>query len=147
MESLTRVLGAEGRLERLALGRARLDVAAGWSQLKAWATRPRGVLRVEPGPTPILRLAGRLDHRLGATLKAEARALSAPGPRRLKLDVSALDGWNTAGLAALVATVEQVEEIGGEIELHAPTAAFRRVLEQGQLHRLFTVTDAPARAA
>lgn len=118
-----------------------------WESLRTWLHRPAGVVALEPGRIPCLRVTGRLDGRLGGTLKAQAEAISARGGRRWQIDLSGVRSWNAEGLAALVNALDLSERAGCELALRAPAPAIRRVLERAQLHRMFTITDEPNLAA
>ncbi|MEB3220594.1 MAG: STAS domain-containing protein [Candidatus Sericytochromatia bacterium] len=146
MESHAKALGARAHLG-WADGAAPAPWAAALGRLQAWWRQGDGVTWHQGGAVPCLRLAGRLDRRLGATLRAEAREALARGTRRWQIDLTDVTAWDAEGLAALVNALDHSEQAGATLELRAPSPPIRRVLARTQLHRMFVIIDAPARAA
>ncbi|MEB3327897.1 MAG: STAS domain-containing protein [Candidatus Sericytochromatia bacterium] len=146
MESHARALGAGVRLGWEGGGR-RTPWVATWGRLKGLWRDTKGATWQPGGTVPCLRLTGRLDGRLGALLRAEAREVVARGTRRWQLDLGGVLAWDAEGLAALVTALDHSEQAGASLELRAPSPPIQRVLARTQLHRMFVIVDAPPRAA
>jgi anti-anti-sigma factor len=146
MESHARTLGTGIRLGWEEGGR-RQPWAVAWGRLKGLWRHTEGAAWHPGGGVPCLRLTGRLDGRLGAVLRTEAREVVERGTRRWQLDLGGVTAWDAEGLAALVNALDHSEQAGATLELRAPSPPIRRVLARTQLHRMFVIVDAPARAA
>ena len=88
----------------------------------------------------ILRLRGELEMATAERFGEEARLLHLNGTPRLVIDLSELDFIDSSGLREFVVAQRRQREIGGDIELRAPTANVRRILEIVGLDQVLTIS-------
>ncbi|MFG2292398.1 STAS domain-containing protein [Streptomyces sp. NPDC048603] len=88
----------------------------------------------------ILVLSGELDHDTAHPLhEALAAALERPGPPRLVVDCGGLRFCDSTGLNMLLRARLEAQEIGGTVELAAPTRPVARMLEITGADEVFTI--------
>lgn len=97
------------------------------------------------GDHTVLALAGEIDLYTAPRLQSElAAALSGSGPARLVVDMSGVEFCDSTGMNVLLAAHRHARERGGDLELAAPRAAVRKILQVTGLESVFTVHDEPA---
>lgn len=94
----------------------------------------------------VVSVQGEIDLYTVPRLRGElASALAGGGPVRLVVDLSGVEFCDSIGVNALLAAHRQAREAGGDLELLAPRAGVRKILQVTGLEQVFTVTDDPAR--
>ena len=97
------------------------------------------------GEHAIVALAGEIDLYTAPRLQSElAAALASGDPARLVVDMSAVEFCDSTGMNVLLAAHRRVQEQGGDLELAAPRATVRKILQVTGLETVFTVVDDPA---
>jgi anti-anti-sigma factor len=82
------------------------------------------------GKSVLLAIAGELDVATTAQFRASVEGLDDPAaPSHITVDLSRLDFIDAAGIAALLALRNAVDDVGGSIRVRSPKPHVRRVLE------------------
>lgn len=90
--------------------------------------------------TTTVALGGDLDIATATRLGNVVRGVIAAGHEQVTLDLHALEFCDSTGLRAIVELHQQLEALGGHLELHEPQAAMRKVLELTAMDRLLHVS-------
>lgn len=94
------------------------------------------------GEHTVVALAGEIDLYTAPRLQSELTgALSAAGPARIVVDMSAVDFCDSTGMNVLLAAHRLATERGGDLVLAAPRPAVRKILEVTGLQSVFTIHD------
>ena len=82
------------------------------------------------GKAVLLAITGELDVATTAQFRASVEGLDDPGaPSHVTVDLSRLDFIDAAGIAALLALGNSLDDVGGSIRIRSPKPHVRRVLE------------------
>ena len=93
-------------------------------------------------------VAGEIDLYTAPRLHGElVTALAGDQPVRLVIDMSGVEFCDSTGMNVLLAAHRRAHEHGGGLELAAPRAPVRKILQVTGLESVFTVTDDPAQVA
>ena len=96
----------------------------------------------------IMSLGGEIDLYTAPRLHGElASVLSAEGPAQIVVDMSGVDFCDSTGMNVLLSAHRRAREQGGDLELAAPRATVRKILQVTGLETVFTVLDDPATVA
>lgn len=94
------------------------------------------------GDLVVLVLAGEIDLYTAPRLQSElTAALAAADPVNIVVDMSAVEFCDSTGMNVLLAAHRLASERGGNLELAAPRASVRKILEVTGLQSVFTVRD------
>ncbi len=97
------------------------------------------------GERTVLSVAGEIDLYTAPRLHGElVAALARDYPVRLVVDMSGVEFCDSTGMNVLLAAHRRAHEHGGDLELAAPRAPVRKILQVTGLESVFTVTDDPA---
>lgn len=97
------------------------------------------------GDHTVLALAGEIDLYTAPRLQSELATVLAGGPpAKIVVDMSGVEFCDSTGMNVLLAAHRQARERGGDLELAAPRAAVRKILQVTGLESVFTVHDQPA---
>ena len=93
-------------------------------------------------------LIGELDDAGGKAARRQLARVIHSGKHNLTIDLDRVDVLESAGLAALIATLRLARDRGGSIHVQTSNQDYRRVLELTGLSRVFrvTLTAAPTAA-
>ena len=91
----------------------------------------------------VLRLRGELDMDAAGRLGEAIEDVHAQAVPVLLLDLSELEFIDSSGLRELVVASRRQQELGGRVELHAPSDPIRRVLEIVGLDQILTISESP----
>lgn len=75
-------------------------------------------------------------------LQTELAALARDGASRVVVDLSGVEFCDSTGMNVLLSAMKRLREQGGTLELAAPRAAVRRILQVTGLDTVFSVHDA-----
>jgi anti-sigma B factor antagonist len=97
------------------------------------------------GDRTVVSVAGEIDLYTAPRLHGELFAvLAGDNPVRLVIDMSGVEFCDSTGMNVLLAAHRRAQEQGGDLELAAPRATVRKVLQVTGLETVFTVVDDPA---
>ena len=106
------------------------------------------------GPTPrqdrsnVLSLKDEIDLHVSPSVTASLNQMIEKKPERLVVDLSGVPYIDSAGLAALIAAMQEVEGYGGKFLLAGLQETVREVLESSRLDQVFQIfPDADAALA
>jgi anti-anti-sigma factor len=85
-------------------------------------------------------LVGDLDDAGGKSARRQLARIVQSGKLNLTIDLDRVDVLESAGLAALIATLRLARDRGGSIHVQTSKPAFRRIMELTGLSRIFRVT-------
>jgi anti-sigma B factor antagonist len=98
------------------------------------------------GDRTVVSVAGEIDLYTAPRLHGELFAvLAGDAPVRLVIDMSGVEFCDSTGMNILLAAHRRAHEQGGDLELAAPRATVRKVLQVTGLESVFTVVDDPAK--
>jgi anti-sigma B factor antagonist len=93
-------------------------------------------------------VAGEIDLYTAPRLHGELIAvLTGDTPVRLVIDMSGVEFCDSTGMNVLLAAHRRAHEQGGDLELAAPRAGVRKILQVTGLETVFAVIDDPAKVA
>jgi len=92
-------------------------------------------------------LVGDLDDAGGKAARRQLARVVQSGRLNLTVDLDRVGVLESAGLAALIATLRLARDRGGSIRVQTSKPDFRRVMELTGLSRIFRVTPAGAQTA
>jgi anti-sigma B factor antagonist len=93
-------------------------------------------------------VAGEIDLYTAPRLHGElVAALAGETPVRLVIDMSDVEFCDSTGMNILLAAHRRAQEQGGDLQLAAPRATVRKILQVTGLETVFAVVDDPAEAA
>jgi anti-sigma B factor antagonist len=96
----------------------------------------------------IVSVGGEIDLYTAPRLHGElASVLSAEGPAQIVVDMSGVEFCDSTGMNVLLSAHRRAREQGGDLELAAPRATVRKILQVTGLETVFTVLDDPATVA
>lgn len=95
--------------------------------------------RVTPTGAHVVEVDGRLDLETSPTLQFTLASLLAQGCDRVVLDLSRLVFLDSAGMAVLFSTRNQLRAAGGRLTLACPTETVERILTRTGLVRVMAV--------
>lgn len=98
-------------------------------------------LSIEAVPIPCLSLEGELTRHTAPGVKQAVREVIARPAGRWQINLGGITRWDAEGLATLVYALDLSELNGRELQLVAPPAPLRGIIERAQLHRLFWIVD------
>jgi len=97
------------------------------------------------GDHTVVIVSGEIDLYTAPRLHSElAAVLSGDRPARVVVDMSGVEFCDSTGMNVLLSSLRQAREQGGQLEIAAPRAAVRKILDVTGLDAVFTITDAPA---
>lgn len=109
-------------------------------------TIPLRVDVVQWGPYSCVILAGRLDETFEEPLIAAFNNLLERKRTRVVVDLRKLAYLNSRGVSALLAAVDALREVGGDLKLAGAAPQARLVLERLGVHRILQQFDTPDEA-
>src|SRR4051794_35004048 len=113
---------------------------------RAWDASVRHVeLKVSTasrGGHAVVSVYGEVDLYTAPRLQTELAALARDGASRVVVDLSGVEFCDSTGLNVLLSAMKRLREHGGSLELAAPRAAVRRILQVTGLDTVFSVHDA-----
>ena len=85
-------------------------------------------------------LSGEIDHHGARDMMAQlSEVIAARTPSRLELDLSGVTFMDSSGIAVLLRTLRQMQQIGGSLRVTNIPAQARRVLDAAGVGRLSTL--------
>ena len=88
-------------------------------------------------------LHGDIDHHSAVQLRADLdRLLYAERPKRLWLNLSAVDFMDSSGLGLILGRFNLMQELGGEMILRAPGERVEKILHLAGLERIIAIEPA-----
>ena len=106
------------------------------------------ITTVQRGTITVIAIAGSIDGMTASTLVSSFREQVAGGKVRIVSDFTAVDYTSSAGLRALLETVKETRQQGGDLRLAAVQPEVLRVLElSGFTHILKLFPDVEAAVA
>jgi stage II sporulation protein AA (anti-sigma F factor antagonist) len=82
----------------------------------------------------VVRVEGELDINTATLLHFQLASQVGMGHRHLVLDLSRMPFMDSTGLTIMIRTMKEAQQVGGSLNLAAPTALVRRVLELTGVH-------------
>ena len=95
------------------------------------------------GDHTVISVTGEIDLYTAPRLQSELMTALGTHPARLIVDMSGVEFCDSTGINVLLAGHRQARERGGELQLAAPGAAIRKVLQVTGLEAVFSVVDLP----
>jgi anti-sigma B factor antagonist len=93
-------------------------------------------------------LGGEIDLYTAPRLHGElVSVLSGDSPVQVVVDMSGVEFCDSTGMNVLLAAHRRAREQGGDLELAAPPAAIKKILQVTGLESVFTVLEDPAKAS
>jgi anti-sigma B factor antagonist len=121
---------------------SRMASATASTAPEAGAFAVPGALRIDvldgAGPT-VLRLVGELDTATAPQLRHQLAALADDGETRVVIDLASMTFVDSTGLGVLVGGLKRFRAVSGDVVLHSPTPAARKVLDIAGLTKVFTI--------
>ena len=96
-------------------------------------------------PTPrkdrpnVLPLAGEIDLHISPTVRASLNGMIAKRPKQLVVDLSGVPYIDSAGLAAVIQAMQEVEAYGGKFALAGLQKTVRSIFEMSRLDQIFLI--------
>jgi anti-sigma B factor antagonist len=96
-------------------------------------------------PTPrkdcpnVLPLAGEIDLHISPIVRTSLNGMIAKRPKQLVVDLSGVSYIDTAGLAAVIEAMQEVEAYGGKFALVGLQKTVRSILEMSRLDQIFSI--------
>lgn len=94
------------------------------------------------GDHAVVSVHGEVDLYTAPRLQTELAALAHDGASQVVVDLSKVEFCDSTGMNVLLSAMKRFREQGGNLELAAPRAAVRRILEVTGLDTVFSVRDA-----
>jgi anti-sigma B factor antagonist len=97
------------------------------------------------GDRTVMAVTGEIDLYTAPRLHGElVAALAGETAVRLVVDMSGVEFCDSTGMNVLLAAHRRAQEQGGDLELAAPRATVRKILQVTGLETVFTVVDDPS---
>jgi anti-sigma B factor antagonist len=115
------------------------------SRTKGASPRPRsldspgGIQKAEPGSHRILPMEGEIDLHVTPQIATELRALIKDRPEKLVIDLSKVSYIDSAGLAMLIAGMQEVEAYRGKLYLVGMAKNVRAIFRTSRLDQAFRI--------
>jgi anti-sigma B factor antagonist len=87
----------------------------------------------------ILPLAGEIDLHVSPIIRTSLNEMIAKKPKQLVVDLSGVPYIDSAGLAAVMEAMQEVQAYGGKFALAGLQKTVRSVFEMSQLHQVFSI--------
>ena len=100
---------------------------------------PGGIQEVEPGSHQILAIEGEIDLHVTPQIATELRALIKDTPEKLVIDLSKVSYIDSAGLAMLIAGMQEVEAYRGKLYLVGMAENVRAIFMISRLDQAFRI--------
>jgi len=98
-----------------------------------------GVLTPRKDCPNVLPLAGEIDLHISPIIRASLNGMIAKRPKQLVVDLSGVPYIDSAGLAAVIEAMQEVEAYGGKFALAGLQKTVRSILEMSRLDQIFQI--------
>ena len=107
------------------------------SKVKASVSKPARATK--PGSNRVVALEGEIDLHVAPQVAAELRAAIKDRPEKLVVDLSNVTYIDSAGLAVLIESMQEVEAYRGKLYLVAMNEHVRTIFETSRLNQVFRI--------
>ena len=93
-------------------------------------------IRTTPSGAVVVCPVGRLNMAVAPAFRTQLHTLVSSGSTRVVVDLSGIDSIDSSGLGALISGLKAARQAGGDLEIAAPPAQVKAVLELTNLDRV-----------